>query len=79
MAKTVAIICDACERDITTSGNSIDWRLALINESIPSRGGFVSDMMIYPAIEKNAYFCGLPCFLDWIKREYNLQEASDEN
>jgi hypothetical protein len=69
MPKTVKISCDECGADLSYSGNSVDYRVALLNESIPSRGGFVTDMMIYPALEQNAYFCGLGCLDKWRDRE----------
>ena len=67
--KTLEIKCDACEADLTSTGNSIDWRLTLTPEQKPSRGGFVTDMMIYPAVEREHHFCGLPCLDYWRDRE----------
>jgi hypothetical protein len=66
--KTVTITCDTCERDITTTGNSVDYRLAVLSQSIPSRGGIVTDMMIYPVLDRDYYFCSLNCFREWAKR-----------
>lgn len=67
--KQVDITCDACGHDLTATGNSIDWRLSLTAERKPSRGGFVTDMMIYPAIKHDMHFCGLPCLDLWRDRE----------
>jgi hypothetical protein len=56
------IVCDACGADITWTGNSIDWRLALKNERIPHPGGVATDMMIYPILRKgDAHVCGIKC------------------
>ena len=63
MSKVTTVTCDGCTRDISTTGNSVDWRLALLNQMVPSRGGFVTDMMIYPIlVEGDMYFCSLWCF-----------------
>lgn len=53
MSESRTVTCDACSRDLTSTGNCNDYRLALVPESIPSRGGAVTDWMNYPAIEKN--------------------------
>lgn len=63
--KAVEVTCDGCGRDLTTTGNSIDYRLALANERLPSRGGCVTDMMIYPPIKRDAHFCGMACLKKW--------------
>ena len=65
MPRTVEIKCDGCGRDLTSTGNCEDYRLALIVERIPSRGGAVTAMAVYPPISQNAYFCGLSCLKDW--------------
>jgi hypothetical protein len=65
MGKSVKIICDNCGRDLTITGNSIDYRLALMNQSIPSRGGAVTDVMVYPPLDSDKYFCGWGCFCEW--------------
>jgi hypothetical protein len=67
--KKCEITCDSCKRNISFTGNSIDYRLALINEKIPSRGGAVSDMYMLPLIEDNAHFCGLGCLKKWINND----------
>lgn len=74
--KTIKIDCDTCKRDITYTGNSIDWRLAIHNEQVPSRGGSVTDMMIYPIFDSDYYFCSDRCFRDWVKLHYGLKESN---
>jgi hypothetical protein len=61
------LICDTCNRDIQTSGNSIDYRLAVINQRIPSKGGVVTDMWEEPILERDYHFCSLSCFREWAK------------
>jgi hypothetical protein len=64
MSETHKIICDTCGKNITASGNSVDWRLAVKNESVPSMGGFVTDMMIYPITNHDTHYCSWRCFVD---------------
>lgn len=66
MPKTVNVKCDGCELDLTTTGNSIDYRIALLNQRIPSRGGIVTDMMAYPVLPDDAYFCSQSCLRRWV-------------
>ena len=61
MGKVTTIQCDACGADLTVSGNSVDWRIALRNEAIPHESGFVTDMMIYPRLKQDFYFCTIGC------------------
>ncbi len=80
MGKDVKITCDECGRDITTTGNSIDYRLAIKSERIPSCGGAVTDMMICPPIDSDKYFCGWRCFQEWCLKacESRIQQAKRE-
>lgn len=70
MPEKVEITCDQCGRDLTQSSNCIDYRLGLVNQRIPSMGGFVTAMAAYPAIDHNAYFCGVPCCAAWLAANY---------
>lgn len=65
-----SVTCDACGRDLTSTGNNIDWRLALVPQRIPSRGGIVTDMMIPPAIEETAHFCEIACLEAWFVKTF---------
>lgn len=69
MSKLVRIVCDNCNSDLTDTGNSIDWRLALINERKECRDVAVTNMMIYPSIDRDAYFCGLGCLRAWLTKK----------
>ena len=61
------ITCDGCGRDITYTGNSVDYRLILASESKPRRGdgSVITDMMIYPDLDRPCHFCGLLCLDKW--------------
>lgn len=67
--RVTKITCDGCGRDLSSTGNCEDYRLALVNEQIRSRGGVVTAMAKYPAIERDAHFCGLGCLRKWLDRE----------
>jgi hypothetical protein len=62
------ITCDGCGQDLTTTSNSVDYRLALRNEVIPNRGRAVTDIHISPSLEKDAHFCDLICLRRWLER-----------
>lgn len=68
MAEQHKITCDGCGADLTSTGNCVDYRLALTNQSIPTTGGFVTAMGKYPAMDSNAHFCGLACLDLWTDR-----------
>ncbi|NGX57232.1 MAG: hypothetical protein K940chlam3_00118 [Chlamydiae bacterium] len=72
--RKVEIICDSCGKDLSESDNSIDWRIALTNERIPSCGGFVTDMYICPGLKKNCHFCGLGCMRKWFDETYPVEK-----
>ena len=64
-ATTQIITCDGCNRDLTTTSNSVAYRLILKVENIPSRGGWVTAMMAYPPITEPMHFCNLSCLDKW--------------
>lgn len=64
------ITCDQCGSDLTATGNCVDYRIVLANESLPSLGGFVTSMMIYPPLEGTAHFCGTLCLAKWVVSKY---------
>lgn len=67
--KTLTVICDSCGRDLTTTGNCVDYRIALVNENIQSRGGAVTAMMAYPHLKRDAHFCGVKCLVTWVQEK----------
>jgi hypothetical protein len=74
MAKVTTVTCDACDADLSETGNCVDYRLALLNQNIPTRGGFVTAMGKYPAIEHDCYFCNVGCLDLWRARENFAKE-----
>ena len=70
MVETRVIRCDGCNANLTYTENSVDYRLALINQVIPSWNGAVTDMMIYPPIKEDAHFCHVVCLRRWLQKTY---------
>lgn len=69
--KTVEIKCDACDADLTYTGNCVDYRLVLASENKPifPGAGFVTSMGMYPAVDRTYHFCGLECLDYWRDHE----------
>ena len=67
--KTTEIKCDGCGGDLTSTGNMVDYRLALNVESKPLRGNFATAMSISPPLERDHHFCGVQCLDHWRDRE----------
>lgn len=64
---SVKITCDNCNVDLSTTGNSVDYRIKLQDEYIPSAGGIVTDMMKYPALGGGVkHFCRASCLSKWV-------------
>ncbi len=68
------ITCDSCGADLTTTGNCVDYRLAVTSEPIPSGGGLVTLMHVEPIIPHAAHFCGMQCLARWSKLERYLSK-----
>ncbi len=76
MGKSVKITCDGCGHDLTTTSNSIDYRLVLEFERKPGYGaGAYTDMNIESPIDRAYYFCGLECLDHWRAREHHRDSA----
>lgn len=72
MATTTQVTCDGCGKDITYTGNSVDYRLVLDTQAKTpwyvregKTGGPVTDWMQYPPISRRHHFCGLNCLDAW--------------
>lgn len=64
---------------MTTTGNSVDYRLLLASERKPHDGsGVATDMMIYPAIRRSHHFCGLTCLDHWRARGRHVEKLWEE-
>ena len=60
------VTCNNCNRNISKTGNSIDYRLRLSDERIPCHDGAVTDMMLCPSLKNgDCHFCGLGCLKVW--------------
>lgn len=72
MPKEVEIRCDQCSSDLTYTGNSIDYRLALLVERLPihPNARVVTDVGRYRPIEHDAYFCGAHCLAKWVSEKF---------
>jgi len=69
MSQVNIITCDQFQRDLTTSTNSVDYRLKLMNEYIAPHDGAVTDMMIVPPLtDGDKHFCVLGCLYMWINK-----------
>lgn len=73
------VTCDACGHNLTTTGNWIDYRLALMNEPKPTQDGVaLTEVHIAPIIERDYHFCGVPCLAKWVTKIPNLLEEFDK-
>ncbi len=63
--KNSKVTCDSCGRDLTTTTNCEGYRLSLKVETIPSKGGAVTLLGIYPPILNDVDFCGIKCLKEW--------------
>ena len=68
--KKTEVRCDSCDRDLTYTGNCEDYCISLSNESIRSKDGVVTLMVMEPPLKSNAHFCGVGCLKTWINKEY---------
>ncbi len=57
----ITIMCDSCNRDLTSCEQIMDFRLNVKCERIPMVSGIVIDVMIYPPIDRELNFCGIGC------------------
>ena len=74
MTEHKKITCDFCDRDLTTTGNCMDFRLALNVESIRPNAGFVTLMNLPPPMDRNKHFCGLNCLNGWSVRDVKIED-----
>lgn len=65
MGKQVKILCDNCERDITSTGASPQFRLHLKAEPLPHTSNSIHAIMVCPPIKEDKYFCNLSCLEGW--------------
>lgn len=63
------VLCDFCKKDISLTGNSVDWRIRLDNQEVPCYDGPVTDALIYPSLSRGYDFCGVACLKNFINHE----------
>lgn len=63
-----SVTCDGCGKDITTTGNCVDYRLALVVESIPCGRNMVTLLHVTPPLNRDHHFCGVGCLKNWITK-----------
>lgn len=67
MTKLTIITCDSCSKDLTTTSNCEDFRIAVVPERVPSAGGVVTLMAIEAPLKgKTHHFCGPACLYRWV-------------
>ena len=66
MPKELKISCDSCGRDLTSTTNCEDYRIALLNDSIPSIGEPVTAMAVYPPLRQDHYLCDIKCLKEFV-------------
>ncbi len=66
MTQNNTVICDNCNRDLTTTTNSVDYRLKLMHENIIPHSGPVTDVMFCRRFEGDKHFCNVYCLKEWM-------------
>jgi len=61
MGAEIKIICDTCDKDITTCEGGLDYRLYLLAQKVPNRSNIQLDLCVRPPIDDDMYFCSLRC------------------
>jgi hypothetical protein len=71
MPADTRVTCDHCHLDITYTRNSVDYRVVVGSQVVPTLpnsdgvGTMVTDMMIYDPFPETAYFCSKQCLFRW--------------
>lgn len=68
--RTTRVTCDGCQRDLTETGNSVDYRLVLAPEAVPCSGGFQTMVMRWPPLDRSYHFCRVACLQRWLAEDY---------
>jgi hypothetical protein len=68
--ETKKTTCDTCKEDLTCTTNSIDYKIVLDCEFIPSCGGVVTDMSIERQLKRAYHFCCIVCLKKFINEKF---------
>ncbi len=73
MSEYVAnVLCAHCGKDISYTYNSIDYRVLLTYEKMPSHEGAVTDMNLEPPFI-DLRFCWVRCLMEYLAQRYNYE------
>lgn len=62
------VTCDGCGRDLTSTSNCVDYRLALTVEGVPSSGRIATLMHIEPPLNRDYHFFRVDCLKTWMTK-----------
>lgn len=65
----ITVNCSGCGKDLTDTGNCVDWRIAVANEPIPCRDGTLTLIGINKKLESNMLFCSVQCLKQWVEKQ----------
>jgi len=72
MPREEKVACDWCDKDLSSTGNAVDWRIVLADEPIPSRGKMNTLLHIRPCLGQTRYFCGTGCLRLWVEKNASI-------
>lgn len=68
------VMCDSCEKDISSTSNCEDYRLHLEVESLPKNSPMVTLMGIPRPLDRDYHFCDMDCLSRWAtSRHFDLK------
>ena len=67
--KSLAVTCDACNKDLTTSPNCVASRLVLTCEAIPCTEYTIA--FGPPVLVLDVHFCNFSCLALWANKQVN--------
>jgi hypothetical protein len=79
MGKIATINCDLCDRDISYTGSSMDYRIVVKSEAMPHKpgGGAVTEWMGWPEFPEALYFCNRNCFDKYFASPQNPDSSNN--
>lgn len=68
--------CDQCDKDLTYTGNCVDYRIGVYAENIPTRSCSVTLMNIEPPFDHDIHFCGVVCMKEYFMKMWSPKETA---